>query len=75
MPPKAITESRAQHIARSHPCVNCGEFSFKKLSVKPASESLRKELGTAWQAVRVCGICGTRQELGLDAEGDVVYEG
>jgi transcription elongation factor Elf1 len=72
---RSITQARAQHIARSHPCVRCGEFSFKKVSVKRASEAHRTELGVAWQAVRVCGVCDTQQEMGLDSEGDVVYEG
>jgi len=25
--------------------------------------------------VLVCGVCGTQQELGIDADGDVVYVG
>ena len=52
----------------------CGEFSFKKLTVKPASSSNREELGEAWHVTRVCGVCGAHQEIGIDAEGDVVYE-
>jgi hypothetical protein len=30
-------------------------------------------LKVAWQAVKTCGVCGLQQEMGLDAEGDVVY--
>ena len=42
--------------------------------MKPASEAQR-EVGAAWHAVKICGVCGLEQELGLDAEGDVVYVG
>ncbi len=52
----------------------CGEFSFKKLTVKPASASHREELGEEWHVKRICGVCGANQEIGIDAEGDVVYE-
>jgi len=69
-----IDAKRATRIARSHPCITCGEFSFKKLTVKPASDSLREELGEAWHVKRICGVCGAHQEIGIDAEGDVVYE-
>ena len=60
-------------IARSHHCVRCQEYSYKRVVVKPAAESLREELGEVWHAQLVCGVCGTSQELGLDAEGDVLY--
>jgi transcription elongation factor Elf1 len=72
---RPITQARAAHIARSHPCLRCGEYTFKKVSVKKATPAHRKELGVAWQAVRVCGVCHTQQEMGIDAEGDIVYEG
>lgn len=71
--PKAIDQKRAERIARSHPCDNCLEYSFKKFSVKPASDAQRKELGAVWLVARVCGVCGHEQELALDAEGDIVY--
>ena len=70
-----ITKQRAERIARGHACVNCQEYSYKKLKVKPASAEQRAELGVAWQVEAVCGICGTHQELGIDAEGDIVYAG
>ena len=70
----AIREDRALRIARSHPCISCGEFTFKKITVKPSIAALRRELGEAWHVKRVCGVCGTHQELGIDAEGEVVYE-
>jgi hypothetical protein len=28
-----------------------------------------------WQALKVCGVCGTQQELGIAADGDIVYVG
>jgi hypothetical protein len=72
---KAITLERAERIARSHACTHCLEYSFKKLTVKPASAAHRKELRAAWHVQRVCGVCGLEQEIGLDAEGDIVYIG
>jgi hypothetical protein len=68
-----ITRERAERIARAHACENCGEYSFKRLVVKPASSSLREELGAVWVASKVCGVCGLAQELGMDEDGDVVY--
>ena len=70
-----ITLERAERIARAHACENCGEYSFKKLTVKPASAALREELGAAWIATKICGVCGAHQELGIDEEGDVVFVG
>ena len=71
----AITRERAERIARAQPCENCGEYSFKKVSIKPAPESQREALNVAWQAHKVCGVCGAVQEVGIDEEGDVVYVG
>ncbi|HEU4643752.1 MAG TPA: hypothetical protein VFS44_14945 [Gemmatimonadaceae bacterium] len=68
-----ITRERAERIARAHACENCGEYSYKKLTVKPASSEHRKELDEAWHAVKVCGVCGMQQELGIDEEGEIVY--
>jgi transcription elongation factor Elf1 len=70
-----IKRERAERIARAHACENCGEYSYKRLVVKPASEEHRKEFGEAWHAVLECGVCGLRQEMGIDADGDVVYVG
>jgi hypothetical protein len=67
-----ITRERAERIVRAHACENCGEYSYKRLVVKPANEGQR-EVGAIWQAVKVCGVCGHEQELGLDAEGDIVF--
>ncbi len=70
-----ITRERAERIVKSHACEHCGEYSYKKLSVKPASKEHVKELNVAWQAVKTCGVCGLQQEMGLDAEGDIIYVG
>ncbi len=70
---KEITQERAERIARGHACDHCGEYSFKKLRVKAASESHRKALGEVWHVTKVCGICGMHQEVGIDADGDIVY--
>ena len=70
---KPITLARAERIARSHPCENCGEYSFKKLKVKPAEEGNYKALGEVWHVTKICGVCGMHHEIGIDAEGDIVY--
>lgn len=68
-----ITRDRAERIARAHACSNCGEYSYKRLVVKPAADALRAELGEEWHVTKVCGVCGLHEELGLDGEGDVLY--
>jgi transcription elongation factor Elf1 len=68
----AISRERAERIARAHACERCGEYSYKKVSVKPASAATT-ELGETWHAVLVCGVCGRHQELGIDDEGEIVY--
>lgn len=68
-----ITRERAERIARGHACENCGEYSFKKLVVKPAAAALRDDLNAVWVATKICGVCGLQQELGLDEEGDIVF--
>jgi transcription elongation factor Elf1 len=71
----SITRERAERIARAHACEVCGEYSYKKVAVKPASEAHQREFGEAWHAVLVCGVCGLHQEMGIDEDGDVVYVG
>ena len=68
-----ISRERAERIARSHACENCGEYSYKRVVVKPASDQNRTELNEVWHATKICGVCGMQQEMGIDAEGDVVY--
>ncbi len=69
-----IDRTRAERIARSHACERCLEYSFKRLVVRPATAG-QSELGALWIAVRVCGVCGLEGELGIDAEGEVLYSG
>jgi hypothetical protein len=71
----AITQTRAERIARAHPCPNCGEYNFKKLKVTRASKAHEEALGEVWHARKICGVCGAEDELGLDAEGEIVYGG
>jgi transcription elongation factor Elf1 len=68
-----ITKERAERIARSHACEVCGEYNYKKLAVKPASEDLRKSLNVSWLANKTCGVCGAILELGINDDGDIVY--
>lgn len=70
-----ISRERAEFIARAQSCDHCQERNFKKLTVKPAPESHMKELQAVWVVRRVCGVCGMESELGLDADGDVVFLG
>ncbi|MCC7002864.1 MAG: hypothetical protein IT357_11975 [Gemmatimonadaceae bacterium] len=70
----AITRERAERIGKSHACTHCKEYSFKKLVVKPAPESITAELGAVWVVTRTCGVCGYQSELGLEADGDIVFE-
>lgn len=68
-----ITQERAERIAKAHPCANCGEYSYKRISVKPATEKLRESLGVTWSAFQTCGVCNAEHELGIDDDGDIVY--
>ena len=69
----SISRERAERIARGHACETCGEYTYKKLVVKAAPDSVRDELQAIWIATMLCGVCGRHQELGLDADGDVVF--
>lgn len=70
-----ISRERAALIARSHACERCGEYSFKKFSIQAAPDSQREALNVRWIARKTCGVCGAEQEVGLDAEGDIVFAG
>ena len=48
-PKSVISKDRAERIAKGHACEHCGEYSYKKLTVKLATPSQRKELKEAWQ--------------------------
>jgi transcription elongation factor Elf1 len=68
-----ITRERAERIARAHACDQCREYSYKKVSVKPASEAHRDEFNEVWHVVAVCGICNLETEMGIDEDGDIIY--
>ena len=71
----AISRARAERVARAHACVRCREYNYKRVAVAPAAADMRDALGEVWHATLVCGVCGTAQELGIAADGDVVYAG
>ena len=68
-----ITRDRAERIARAHACEHCGEYTYKKLTLKPAPKNNRTELNEAWIAKKTCGVCGLQAEMGIDAEGEIVW--
>ncbi len=68
-----ITQERAERIARAHACITCREYTYRKIMVRAAPQTLRAEFGEEWHATLVCGVCGAHQELGIDADGDVIY--
>jgi transcription elongation factor Elf1 len=72
---KPISRERAERIAKAQACENCGEYSYKRVSVKPASKQLRESLGIIWSAEKVCGVCDAQFEVGIDPEGAIVYTG
>ncbi|HKN66407.1 MAG TPA: hypothetical protein VJW73_09030 [Gemmatimonadaceae bacterium] len=70
-----ITRERAERIAKAHACERCGEYSYKRVVITPANKAQQESLKVIWQAVKVCGVCGAQQELGIAADGDIVYVG
>jgi transcription elongation factor Elf1 len=70
-----ITRERAERIARSHACEQCREYSYKRVTVKPASAEHKAELDEMWHVVAHCGICGAEIEMGIDEDGNVIYAG
>lgn len=70
-----ISKERAERIAKAHACVKCGEYSYKRVSVKPAAKRLEESLGIVWSTEQVCGVCDAHLELGIDDDGTIVYEG
>ncbi|HXB24420.1 MAG TPA: hypothetical protein VNV25_06815 [Gemmatimonadaceae bacterium] len=68
-----ISQERATRIARAHACEQCGEYNYKRLVVKPATDADRTELGESWHAYKTCGVCGMEHEMGIDDEGEIVY--
>ena len=72
---KVITRERAERIARAHACEHCQEYSYKKLVVKPASAANKAEFNELWHALKICGVCGLQQEMGIPPQGEIVYVG
>jgi transcription elongation factor Elf1 len=70
---KRITQERAERIAKAHACEICGEYSYKKVSVKPATKRQQESLGIAWSAEKICGVCDAHHEMGITSDGDIVY--
>lgn len=70
---KQITRERAERIAKAHACENCGEYSYKRVSVKPATKRLQESLGIVWSAEKTCGVCNAHHEMGINPEGDIIF--
>ncbi|HJQ20342.1 MAG TPA: hypothetical protein VJ867_08350 [Gemmatimonadaceae bacterium] len=70
---KRITEERAERIAKAHACENCGEYNYKRVAIKPASQRQRDALNVAWIATKICGVCDAHHEVGISDEGEVIY--
>ena len=68
---KPVTEERVERIAKAHACEKCGEYSYKRVSVKKAPAGRQEDV--AWIAEKVCGVCDTEHELGISADGRIVY--
>ena len=68
-----ISKERAELVAKAHACERCGEYSYRQVRVKRASPAQSEELQVVWIATKTCGICSAQQELGIDADGDIVY--
>ncbi len=73
MSPERINSEKAEKIARAHGCVRCGEYSYKRVKVTPATMAASEELQESWHVMLRCGVCGAESELGLDDDGDVLY--
>jgi transcription elongation factor Elf1 len=70
-----ITRERADRIARAQACVGCKEYTYRKVTIARADAGADEALGEKWHATLTCGVCGVRQELGLSADGEVLYVG
>jgi transcription elongation factor Elf1 len=68
-----LSRERAERIAKAHECVRCGEYSYKRVMVKPAAKRLEESLGVVWSTEQVCGVCNAQFELGIDDDGTIVY--
>jgi hypothetical protein len=70
-----VDKDRALRIAKAHACERCGEYSYKRVRVKAATHQQQEQLGIAWSAEKICGVCDAHLELGINDEGDIVYAG
>lgn len=71
--PRRIRRERAERIAKAHACENCGEYSYKRLTVKLSTPEQRSAFGELWHVTKVCGVCGQEHEMGIDREGEILY--
>jgi transcription elongation factor Elf1 len=69
----ALTKDRARRIAQAHACEHCGEYTYKRLVVTPATPDQRQEFDELWHVSKTCGVCGQEHEMGIDAQGDILY--
>jgi hypothetical protein len=67
------TRERAARIARAHACEQCREYSYKKVTVTPASSAHRAQFKELWHVVAICGICDLEKEMGIDERGEILY--
>jgi hypothetical protein len=70
-----LSKERALLIAKAHACPSCQEYTYRRLSVTPATKAITDELGAVWIAKRTCGVCERQEEIGIADDGDVVYSG
>ena len=70
-----LTKERAERIAKGHACSSCKEYTFRRITVKPATKAITDELGAVWIATKTCGVCKYQEEIGIAEDGDVVYSG
>lgn len=68
-----ISRERAERIAKAHACDRCGEYSYKRVKVVPATKRLEETLGVVWSTEQICGVCDSHIELGIDEDGTIVF--
>jgi len=68
-----LTREKAEKIAKAHACSHCKEYSYRRLTVKPAAKAITEELGAVWVASKTCGVCDYKEEIGIAEDGDIVY--
>jgi len=70
-----LPKERAERIAKGHECSHCKEYNYRRITVRIAPAAIRQELGAVWIATKTCGVCKYQEEVGIAADGDIVYEG